>query len=123
MTRMTLSRVAALAVAVVVAAGAWWWFYGGAESAPFDKAPSVDGSVVRLTYTGSECETRAWVDVEESAARVVLTVRTVEHSLSCSDVGVVRTLEATLDEPLGERELVDGACLNEPWASRPACAS
>lgn len=109
MAGMTSMRVIALAVVAALAAGCWWWFYGGAESVRFAEPPDVDGSVVRLTYTGSECQTRAWVDVEESTSRVVLTVRTVEHALSCSDVGVVRTLEVTLDEPLGERELADGA--------------
>ena len=107
--RMTPLRVAALLVVAALAAGSWWWVYGGAESVRFADPADVDGSVVRVTYTGSECQTRAWVDVEESAARVVLTVRTIEHALSCSDVGVVRTLEVTLDDPVGDRELVDGS--------------
>lgn len=109
MAAMTPRRVTAVLSVVLLAGVVWWWFYGGAESTRFEQPPEVDGDAVRLTYTGSECQTRAWVDVEESASRVVLTVRTVEHALSCSDVGVVRTEEVTLDDPVGDRELVDGA--------------
>ncbi len=52
---------------------------------------------------------------------MVLTVRTWEVARSCSDVGVTHVLTATLRAPLGDRILVDGACVDGESA-RPACA-
>ncbi|WP_157559539.1 hypothetical protein [Nocardioides sp. Soil777] len=91
------------------------------EPVPWVKPAEVDGAVVRLTYMGSECRDGASVDVEEDAGRVVLTVHETVYSRSCSDVGVTYDHEVRLDEPLGERELVDGACLVEELSRRSAC--
>jgi hypothetical protein len=91
------------------------------EPVPWVKPAEVDGAVVRLTYLGSECRDGASVDVEEDTGRVVLTVHETVYSRSCSDVGVTYDHEVRLDEPLGERELVDGACLVEELSRRSAC--
>lgn len=91
------------------------------EPVPWVEPAEVDGAVVRLTYMGSECRNGASVDVEEEAGRVVLTVQETVYSLSCNDVGVTYDHEVRLDEPLGERELVDGACLVEELSRRSAC--
>lgn len=91
------------------------------EPVPWVKPAEVDGAVVRLTYLGSECRDGASVDVEEETGRVVLTVHETVYSRSCSDVGVTYDHEVRLDEPLGERELVDGACLVEELSRRNAC--
>jgi hypothetical protein len=91
------------------------------EPVPWVKPAEVDGAVVRLTYLGSECRDGASVDVAEDAGRVVLTVHETVYSRSCSDVGVTYDHEVRLDEPLGERDLVDGACLVEELSRRSAC--
>ncbi|MBB6626179.1 hypothetical protein H5V45_02485 [Nocardioides sp. KIGAM211] len=69
----------------------------------------LDGNVVRVSYVGSECRDHASVDVDESPERVVITVTESVAAGSCSDVGVLYTVDARLDAPLGDRELVDGS--------------
>ena len=93
------------------------------EPVPWVKPAEVEGAVVRVTYLGSECRDEcASVECRRgSAGRVVLTVRETVYSRSCSDVGVTYEHEVRLDEPLGERELVDGACLVEELSRRSAC--
>ena len=53
--------------------------------------------------------------------QVILTVEETDHSMSCSDVGVVYEHQVQLDAPLGGRDLVDGACLLDELARRSAC--
>lgn len=91
------------------------------EPVPWDKPAQVDGAVVHLSYLGSECRDGASVDVEEGAARVVVTISETVYSRSCSDVGAPYEHEVRLDAPLGGRELVDGACLLAELERRSAC--
>jgi hypothetical protein len=114
---------AAVAVTVAAALLLAWLLYreSRTDPVPWAKPAQVDGEVVRISYVGSECRDRARVDVQEDRRRVVLTVRETVTALSCSEVGVSYDLEVRLDRPLGDRELVDGACLLEELARRPAC--
>lgn len=75
-----------------------------------------------MSYVGGSCQDGSRLDVAEDRERVVLTVRTWTRATSCDDVGVQYTVSALLAEPLGDRELVDGACLEERFTRYPACA-
>ena len=93
---------------------------GTAEPTPWASAVTR-GTDLTVEYVGSECRDEAAVEVEEGSDRVVVTVRERVGASSCSDVGVLYTLRERLDAPLGDRTLVDGACLTEEWRDRPAC--
>jgi hypothetical protein len=112
-------------LAVVVSAGvlgvAGWWLLGHSEPVPWSKPATVDGSLLRLTYIGSECRDGADAEVKEDSTRVVVTVRETVRARSCSDVGVPYDLDVLLDAPLGGRELVDGACQMPAYASYIDC--
>jgi len=117
--------IAALAVATALGAlgVAGWFIFGASDPMPWNKPASVDGAVVQLTYTGSECRDSVDAKVHEDSARVVITVHETVRALSCSAVGVLYDIEVRLDAPLADRELVDGACEMPEYASRSACAS
>lgn len=100
---------------------AGWYIFGQSEPTPWNKPAKVDGTTVLLTYTGSECRDGAEVDVDQDADRVVITVRETVRARSCSDVGVAYELQAHLDAPLADRELVDGACDMSRYANYPDC--
>jgi hypothetical protein len=107
-------------VAMAALAFSWW---DRSEPTPWDKPARVDGDVVHLRYIGSLCQDDSSVDVEESADEVVLTVRAVVRATTCPAVGVPYEIDAHLESPLGDRELVDGACLIEKYARYSACSS
>ncbi len=98
----------ALAVVVGLLVAVLWW-RGTTQPRPWTEPPSIDGAVVRLTYVGSECRSGVRADVDEDPARVTITIRETVRSRACSDVGVRHRLRVRLDEPLGDRRLVDGA--------------
>ncbi|MBE7323148.1 hypothetical protein IEQ44_00595 [Nocardioides sp. Y6] len=99
-----------------------WWVLGRSQATPWGKV-EAEGRHVVVHYVGGECDRSASLHVEEGPREVVLTVEVVGWALSCSDVGVPRTLRATLDEPLGDREVVDGACRRSENATHLACAN
>ena len=103
-------RLAALLGVLAVLGLAGWYVFGQAEPTPWNKPARVDGQTIHLTYTGSECRDSADVDVDEDATRVVITVQETVRARSCNDVGVTYELQAHLNAPLADRELVDGAC-------------
>lgn len=100
---------------------AGWYLLGHSEPVPWNKPATVDGSLLRLTYIGSECRDSADAEVKEDTTRVVVTVRETVRARSCSDVGVAYELDVRLDAPLGDRELVDGACQLPAYASYTDC--
>lgn len=106
-------------VTIVVLVG---WNVTRSEPTPWGNV-DVEGTQVEVEYVGGECDRDAHLEVDETAEEVVLTVRIVGWSLSCSDVGVPRRLQATLESPLGDRALVDGACRQRKYAQRPACGA
>jgi hypothetical protein len=101
-----------------------WMLYRESQTdiVPWTKPARVDGEVVHLSYVGSECRDRVTVEVDEGRRRVVLTVRETVTARSCSDLGVSYDLEVRLDRPLGDRQLVDGACLGQEDLGYPDCA-
>ena len=116
------SRLVLVAASVIgVLGAAAWYFLGQSEPAPWNKPARVDGAVVQLTYTGSECRDGAQADVDEGSERVTITVRETVRARSCSDVGVSYDLRVRLDAPLGDRELVDGACQMPEYSHYIVC--
>jgi hypothetical protein len=120
--RTLLVVLSAVLAAGVVLGGAGRYLFGKSEPTPWNKPATVDGSLVQLTYIGSECQDGANAEVEEDPARVVVTVHETVRANSCSDVGVMYEIDVRLDAPLGDRELVDGACQMSEYASRSECA-
>ena len=116
--RLLLAAASVIGLVSVAA----WYFFGHSEPIPWNKPAVVDGTTVRLTYTGSECRDGAQTDVEEDADRVTITVRETVRATSCNDVGITYDIEVRLDAPLGTRELVDGACQMPGYARRIDCA-
>lgn len=112
--------IGATAVIGVLSLAAWY-FFGQSEPTPWGKPARVDGAVVQLTYTGSECRDGAEADVEENSERVTITVTETVRAMSCSDVGVSYDIQVRLDAPLGDRELVDGACQMPKYAHYIVC--
>jgi hypothetical protein len=109
---------AVLAVLAAVLAGI---FYAG-RSIPWSYASSDDGSLVRVEYTGGECDRGDSAEVDETATTVTITVRVRELPWeSCGDVGRTASVEVSLDAPLAGRQLIDGACLSGETASYVAC--
>lgn len=92
-------------------------------AAPWAQAPRVHGRTVRLTYASGECHQAASVQVASDAHRVVLTVEDVSAADACDLEGVQRTVAVRLPAPLGERALVDGACLVSENAGRSYCSA
>lgn len=101
----------ALAVALGLASGlgAILWLQLG-EHQPWDTASAISGARLKVTYTGSECEDQRTVDVDESDTSVKITITSRSYASACSDVGFVHAVTVTLDEPLGDRQLLDGSC-------------
>lgn len=112
--------VTAVVVVLVVVATVWWGLVR-ARPVPWGEV-EVDGDVVRVRYVAGECDRGARLDVEESETEVVLTVQVRGWSLSCSDVGVPSTVRATLDAPVGDRTVVDGACRLPEYEAYLACS-
>jgi hypothetical protein len=106
-----------------VLGAAGWYLLGHSLPVPWNKPATVDGSLLRLTYigSGSECRDSADAEVKEDSTRVVVTVRETVRARSCRDVGVAYELDVRLDAPLGDRELVDGACQLPAYASYTDC--
>lgn len=57
-----------LAATALVALGiVGWLVFGQSHPTPWNKPAKVDGAVVQLTYTGSECQDHADVEAEEDS--------------------------------------------------------
>ncbi|MBB6629842.1 hypothetical protein H5V45_21165 [Nocardioides sp. KIGAM211] len=110
--------VAALSVVLLAACSG-----GGDEPAaqvrPWGKPAEVRGSAVTVQFTGSACQKSRDYRAEETSEQVVLTVRETTGGGSCVAMAVTYTVVAELEAPLGDRALVDGACLLEKYADDP----
>jgi len=85
---------------------------GDPAAAPTDwERYSVDGRSITVRYGGSACQERAEATVEETADRVVITLRTVVAAGSCSMRQVRYDEKVDLRAPLRGRPVYDGACL------------
>jgi len=113
----------AAVLGIGVYAGVRFLFFGLDEATPWDKPATVQGTTIELTYDGRDCRDRLQVEVEEDVASVVVTVKETVRSLVCGDDEPVESFEVTveLEAPLGERDLVDGACRLGQFGDDPRC--
>ena len=110
-------------VTTIVVAVFAWNYYAGTTVAWF-RAQSSDGVVIEVHYSSGACDDGAAADVEESSTTVTVTVRTRNFpDGSCSDAKVARTVEISLDEPLGDRLLIDGACVMRQFEGLGTCSA
>jgi len=98
-------------------------FFGLDEATPWDKPASVGETTVELTYLGRECRDRVQVMVEEDPATVLVTITESVRSVVCGeDETASYDVSVELQEPLGQRTLVDGACQLGRFEQDPRCA-
>ena len=83
---------------------------------PFDTATvGADGRTITIDFvSGVEpCYVLGRIDVDEGPRAVTITLHEgnlpSDGDVACIDIGVFKRTTVTLDEPLGEREIVDGA--------------
>jgi hypothetical protein len=75
---------------------------------------SDDRTFLLIYWSGVEpCNVLDRVEVEEEAGKVTATIyegaAADQQNVACIEIGVQKAVVITLDEPLGERDLVDGA--------------
>jgi hypothetical protein len=113
---------AVLAAAVVSGLVSGSIHTGAVDEWHWDKPAHVDGRTIHLTFDGSNCDDKRWVDVDETRETVTLTVKIRERTGTCAGVGLGGlSLDAELDEPLGDRTLIDGACQGGDEPRRGNC--
>gem|GEM_PF-4660133 len=71
--------------------------------------PVVDGSSVTVSWDAQPCAAPGDHTVRETDDEVVITVREVPKPTLCSSPGRVEQATFDLDDPLGDRELLDGS--------------
>ena len=113
--------VPVLALVVLFGYGAWnGW--SRTEVVKWDESSfGYHDNIVELSYVGSDCRQSVSAAVDETDERVKITLTETVRARSCSDVGVIYHVEVPLDRPVGDRQIVDGACQSDAWADRPAC--
>lgn len=94
------------------------------EARPFLR-PQVDGDTITATWEGWRCESvdpdRTTVVPTDTAVRATLYVDVPISG--CEGIDVERAVTFTLGEPVGDRDLIDGACLLPAFLDHPACNS
>lgn len=115
----------AAVVGVAVFAGVRFLFFGLDDATPWDKPARLVDSQVEISYQGRDCRDRVVVDVDERPAAVVITVTETKRLLVCGADEDPRSYDVSvdLDAPLGERDLVDGACELSEFEQDARCAS
>lgn len=108
---------------LVVATAVWYVTRARPRPAPFTKPAVVNGLDLTVTYTGSECQDRSRLDIDESPDRVTITVITWIAAGSCNDIGVPYVLSGRLASELGARPMVDGACELTQFRGYPDCST
>lgn len=98
-----------VAVAFTTGLGTVLWLQLG-EHQRWERASMVNQTTLKVSYTGSECEDQRTVDVDESDESVKITITARSYASACSDVGFLHTVIVELDDPLGDRQLIDGSC-------------
>lgn len=111
-----LVLVVGLALSVFV-----FWATGSSRVYPFGKPARVDGTTIEVSYDGSTCRSGASLEIEESEERVVVTVEESTRAWSCDDDRVSYDVTGELEESLGDRELVDGACALAEYRDDAIC--
>jgi hypothetical protein len=105
-------------VLVLMAAGiVWVWSLieaGRTEMRPAEaiEAAAGDGDSLSARWTGTECDTLDRVEVVEAGTTVQVTLYVTSPYAGCPGDEVTRTVHVPLEAPLGDREVVDGACVD-----------
>lgn len=122
----TLGIGAALLAAVLgigVYAGVRFLFFGLDEATPWDKPARIVGAQVELTYDGHACRDRVEVEVTEGPTSVIITITETVRTLVCrGDEYESYDVSVDLETPLGDRDLVDGACRLGQFIEDARCA-
>ncbi|MGA8845595.1 MAG: hypothetical protein WB471_03155 [Nocardioides sp.] len=113
----------AAVLGIAVFAGVRFLFFGLEEATPWDKPARIVQGQVELTYDGRDCRDRVEVEVDESDASVVITITETVRVLACRDDAAPYETTVELSSPLGDRDLVDGACLLGQFSQDPRCDS
>lgn len=74
------------------------------------------GQGLVVEYGASPCEEPTGSEVEETADRVVVTVWKSTFRGLCTAMLEMHPVRVALDEPLGDRPVYDGACLDDGGA-------
>ncbi len=83
----------------------------------------VDGPALALHWTGQECEQvdGERTEVTETHDEVLVVLWVDARPDGCTDDEVDRVHRIWLQEPLGDRDLIDGACLRPENHQHPRC--
>jgi hypothetical protein len=106
-----------LLVLVLMGAGiAWVWSLiaaGRTEMRPTEaiEAATDEDDSLSVRWTGTECDELDRVEVVEEGDAVLVTLYVTSPYEGCPGDEVTRTAHVPLEAPLGEREVVDGACV------------
>ena len=107
---LALALIAVVAGIVVVVRSSDWAGRRGHPAPWSSPSVSLNGRTVTVAYTVGGCFRSEHTETAEGRDEVVITVLVREHpDQACSDIAQERTATVTLDEPLGDRDLVDGA--------------
>ncbi|WP_395659578.1 hypothetical protein [Nocardioides sp.] len=110
---------------LAVVAAAWWLvaspYWGGGDKTyeeswssdgAFTQRPSIslDGSKITVYFLGGGCFKSATADAVETSESVTITVEVTDYAdAACSTIGLREQATVSLSEPLGDRDLIDGA--------------
>ena len=84
------------------------WSGDGAVSQPPSISP--DGTAVTVHFLAGGCFKSASAHAEETADAVTITVEVTDYAdVACSAIGLFKSATVTLEDPVGDRLLVDGA--------------
>ena len=81
-----------------------------------------DGRLIVTTMSGGPGRWNRIADVDETSDGVIVSVRTASLPVPMSDIGVPAELVVALEDPLGERRVVD-AWSGQPIPSPPRSGS
>jgi hypothetical protein len=83
---------------------------------------TADGDTLSITFSGTPCDEADRVVLDEQdERRVVVTVYLRTSEQVCVASAVAHQTEARLDDPLGDRQVYDGACLRRPGNTEGGC--
>ena len=84
------------------------WSTDGAGTQPPSISP--DGTEVTVHFMGGGCFKSASARADEATDTVTITVQVTDYAdPACSAIGVYKSATVSLEEPVGDRRLVDGA--------------
>ncbi len=103
-------RVVAPIALVVTVVALGLGFFSSSENRTIEAAELTDARTVQIGYVAGDCEDYRRVSTTETDDSVTVTIRAWSFATSCSDVGTRGTATIRLDDDLGSRRLLDGAC-------------